>query len=288
MPAYDTPAPISANLELTVGDIRVAATDRADTVVEVRPSDPDRPGDVEAAAQTRVDFSNGRLTIKAPKKRVQNTFRNRGDSIDVSIDLPSGSGVQAEAGVARLACTGLLADLRYKAGVGDVSVESAGQVRLRTGAGDITVDRVLGPAEITTGSGTVSVAAAGAGAVIRNTNGDIRIGACDGDLRVNAANGKIAVGRSEGTVSARTANGDISLSEITGGSVTAHTGFGRIDLGIADGLAAWLDLHTSFGQVRSELPAAEPPAPGSEAVEVRARTSYGDITVAPAPAAGER
>ena len=42
MPTFDTPEPISVSLELGVGDIRIVAGDRTDTVVEVRPTDPPR------------------------------------------------------------------------------------------------------------------------------------------------------------------------------------------------------------------------------------------------------
>jgi len=55
MPVFDTPEPISVTVELGVGDLRVVAGDRADTVVEVRPSDPAKKGDVTAAEQTRVE-----------------------------------------------------------------------------------------------------------------------------------------------------------------------------------------------------------------------------------------
>ena len=40
MPTFETPEPISVSLELGVGDVRIAASERTDTVVEVRPSDP--------------------------------------------------------------------------------------------------------------------------------------------------------------------------------------------------------------------------------------------------------
>jgi hypothetical protein len=67
MPTFETPEPISVTLALGVGDIRISASDRADTVVDVLPSDPAKKGDVLAAEQTRVDFANGRLVVKAPK-----------------------------------------------------------------------------------------------------------------------------------------------------------------------------------------------------------------------------
>ena len=67
MPVFDTPEPISVTVELGVGDLRIVTGDRADTVVEVRPSDPAKKGDVTAAEQTRVEYTGGRLLIKAPK-----------------------------------------------------------------------------------------------------------------------------------------------------------------------------------------------------------------------------
>lgn len=61
MPTFDTPEPISVTLELGVGDIRIVAGERTDTVVEVRPSDAARTSDVTAAQQTRVEYAGGRL-----------------------------------------------------------------------------------------------------------------------------------------------------------------------------------------------------------------------------------
>src|SRR6516162_4245509 len=49
MPVFDTPAPISALIELGVGDLRVVASDRSDTVVEVRPTNPSKQSDITAA-----------------------------------------------------------------------------------------------------------------------------------------------------------------------------------------------------------------------------------------------
>lgn len=39
MPNFDTPEPISVTLELGVGNVRITASDRTDTTVDVRPSD---------------------------------------------------------------------------------------------------------------------------------------------------------------------------------------------------------------------------------------------------------
>jgi hypothetical protein len=39
MTTFDTPDPIAVDLEVGVGDVRIEASDRVDTTVEVRPSD---------------------------------------------------------------------------------------------------------------------------------------------------------------------------------------------------------------------------------------------------------
>ena len=44
-----------ASDEPVVGNVRVIASDRADTVVDVRPSDAANASDVKAAEQTRVE-----------------------------------------------------------------------------------------------------------------------------------------------------------------------------------------------------------------------------------------
>ena len=279
MPTFDTPEPISVTVELGVGDLRIVASDRTDTVVEVRPSDAAKKADVTAAEQTRVEYASGRLLIKAPKGWRQLTWRGGGESIDVQVELPAGSHVRGDAGVAALRCRGRLGECRYKTGVGDIQLDQAGSVQLKTGGGDLTVEQAVGDAELTTGSGAVRIDRIDGAAVVRNSNGDTWIGEVTGDLRVNAANGKVSVDQAHATVAAKSANGDLRLGEVAHGAVLAQTGFGKVEIGIRDGVAAWLDLSTRFGNVHNDLDAAERPEPGDDAVEVRARTSYGDITI---------
>ncbi len=279
MPTFDTPKPISVTVEIGVGDIRMVASDRSDTTVEVRPSDSAKKSDVSAAEQTRVEYAGGRLLIKAPKGWRQYTFRGGGDSIDVQIDLPAGSHVQGEAGIAAFRCTGRLGECRFKTGIGEIRLDQAGRAQLSTGGGDIIVDRVVDHAEVATGSGAVRVGSIGGTAVVKNSNGDTWIGEVSGELRVHAANGRISVDRAHTGVAAKTANGDIRLVEVSHGAVLAQTACGKVDIGILDGVAAWLDLSTQCGNVRNDLNAAERSESREDTVEVRARSSFGDITI---------
>jgi hypothetical protein len=279
MPTFDTPDPISVAMELGVGAIRIVAGDRADTIVEVRPSDAAKKSDVNAAKQTRVEYAGGRLVIKAQKGWRQWTLRGGGESIEVQIALPVGSHLRAEAGIATLQCTGRLGECRYRTGLGDIQLEQAGPVQLKTGVGDISVDCALAHAEITTGSGAVQVNSVDGTAAIKNSGGDTWVGEVTGDLRVNAANGRISVDRAHTAVEAKTANGDVRLSEVAHGAILAQTGLGALDIGVRDGVAAWLELSTGFGNVHNGLDPSERPEPGEETVEVRARSSFGDITI---------
>jgi DUF4097 and DUF4098 domain-containing protein YvlB len=279
MPTFETRQPISVSVELGVGGVSIAAADRTDTVVVVRPSDPDEPGDVLAAERTTVEYDDGELRIRAPKGRKQHGIRGGGEAVDIRIDVPAGSTVRVEAAVASLHATGRLGECRYRTSAGDIRIDEAGPVSLKTAAGDIGVRRVDGPCDISTSSGVVRIAAIDGTAAIKNSNGDTEIGEVTGDLRVRSANGTVVVDRALATVAAKTARGDIRLGEVARGAVVAETAFGRIDVGIRDGVAAWLDLHTSMGRVENRLEAAERPAAGEQVVELRARTAFGDITV---------
>jgi hypothetical protein len=279
MPTFDTPSPILVTLEVGVGDVRITASDRNDTTVTVRPSDPDKKSDVVAAEQTRVEFADGRLLVKAPKGWRRYTSRARGESIEVEIELPAGSRLRGDTGVVALHCTGRLGECHYSVGVGDLRLEQAGPVHLTTGVGDIEVDRVGGNAEISTGSGALRIGAVDGTAVIRGANGDTWIGDVSRDLRVRSANGSIAVDHAHATVVAKTSNGDVRLEDVERGSVVAQTALGTIDIGIRHGVAAWLDLDTKFGRVDNGLDSAGRPARGEDTVEVRARSAFGDITI---------
>ncbi|MBO0787949.1 MAG: hypothetical protein J2P33_17940, partial [Actinobacteria bacterium] len=140
MTTYDTPEPISVEIDIPVGDIRLTASDRADTDVEVRPSDRSQEQDVRAAEQTLVDFAAGRLLVRGPRQRGLSLFGRPG-SVDVTIALPAGSHLQATAAAGSLHATGRLGECRIKTSAGDVDLDQAGSLDLTTSAGDVAVAR---------------------------------------------------------------------------------------------------------------------------------------------------
>ena len=277
MPTFDTPEPISATIDVAIGTVRISAGDRGATVVEVRPSDASDEEDLKAAELTRVEYADEQLLVTAPKLR--SWLSRSGGSIDVTIELPAGSHVHGTLGVGDFHCDGRLGDCRIKTGLGRIRLDRADTLNLKSGAGDISVDRATGHAEVTAGAGDVRLRELDGSAVIKNSNGDTWVGAVGGDLRVNAANGDIAVDLAHASVGAKSANGDVRLGEVVRGSVVLETDIGDLEVGIREGTAAWLDVNARFGHLHNSLDAAEAPEPSAETVEVRARTSVGEIVI---------
>jgi hypothetical protein len=278
MPTFQTPEPITVSLELGVAEVQLTASDRNDTVVEIHPTNPQSNADIAAAQQVTVEFVDGQLRIATARGWRHWVPRGGRHSVDVRIELPTGSHVNGSVGIAALQCEGRIGDCRYKAGLGKVRIDRGSSVSLSVGAGNIDVEHASGRVDVKT-TGTVRLGTIDGSAVVKNSNGDTSIRAINGELRVTSANGDIAVEHAHGNVVAKSANGDIALTAIERGAVAANTARGKIEIGIRDGVAAWLDLSTAMGTVRNDLDAAQKPAPGDAAVEVRARTAMGDITI---------
>ncbi|CRK62018.1 hypothetical protein [Alloactinosynnema sp. L-07] len=278
MPVFATPEPISVTIELAVGDVQLVASDRTDTLVEVRPSDAADESDVEAAQRTRVEYADGALTVRGPKSRVLD-FSKKTRSVDVVIELPTGSRVHTDLSVAEVRTTGVLGECRFKTAVGHFRIDQTGPLRADT-TGHITIERVAGDAQVATGSGRVRIGEVDGTAVVKNSNGSTDIGTVTGELRVRSANGDITVDRADAKVEAKTANGSIRVGAVSRGSVALNTAAGDLEIGIADGTAAWLDLSTGHGRVTNALAdAGQGPDKSEETVEVRAHTGYGDIHI---------
>ncbi|MDP9794990.1 hypothetical protein J2S43_003502 [Catenuloplanes nepalensis] len=278
MPVFETPESISVTVELGAGDVRFIATDRTDTVVEVRPADDHDESDVRTAAQVQADFSGGVLRVTGPRIRPFDISRES-RSVDVSVALPSGSSVTADLQLGDIGGTGRLGRCALRTAAGNLRLEQTGPLRLETAAGHVTADAVTGGAEISTGSGRVHLGTVDGTVAIKNSNGETTIDAATGDVRARSANGDIRVARAGADVDAKTSNGRIEIGEAVRGAITLETAMGDLEVGIAAGTAAWLDVDTRFGKVRNLLDGTSGPGDAAETVEVRGRTSFGDVTI---------
>ncbi|MEV7804426.1 DUF4097 family beta strand repeat-containing protein [Microbispora sp. NPDC088329] len=278
MPAFETPEPIVADIQIYLGQVRIHASDRADTVVEVRPSDPSSEASVQAAARTIVEFSGGRLLVKDPKPKALRYLLPWRGSVDVTIELPAGSRVETQ-GAAELIATGPLGQTVLQSSYGDVRLEETSLLDARTSNGDLSVDRVTGPAEATTSNGAIRIGTIDGPATLKTSNGAITLGEATGDVQLKTAHGDITVSRVPAGLTAKTAHGAIRIEAAVNGTVHLETGYGKIGVGIAEGTAAWLDVHSKNGVVRNSLDAAEGPETTDTVVEVHVNTNWGDIEI---------
>jgi hypothetical protein len=279
MKTFDTPEPIALDIEMVVGDLEVIASERQDTVVDIQPSDPDSEADVNAAQQTQVELVADHLVIKTPKGWKQWTPWGGRESVNVRVEVPAGSDLRAAASVASLRASGPIGDCAYKASIGDVQVDDVRALDIKTSSGQVVVGSVDGDATIVTGTGHARVAHVGGASDVKSANGDVTLGTAAGDVQAVTSNGRISIDDAGDSVSARTANGDIRLGTVRRGTAEAQTSFGKVEIGVAEGVTAWLDLNTNFGAVHNALDTAEQPAPGAAVVEIRASSSFGTIAV---------
>ena len=276
MPVFDTPEPISVTARVEAGSIQFTASDRADTVVEVRPRDPKKDQDVRSAEQTEVTYAGGALTVRTPKQRY---LLGRTGTVDVSVELPVGSRIDMTGAWAQVLGEGRLGEVRVKTSSGDVRLDVTGPLQLTASHGSITVDRVEGMAEITTSSGSMRVGLVDGPAVLKNSHGTTTVAAAMGELRVSGANGDIDIARAESSVTATTAHGTLRVAEVARGTVQLETSYGAIEVGVREGTAAWLDVNSGSGQVRNTLTASEAPDKAEDTVKVQARTRFGNIDI---------
>ncbi|MFG3207624.1 DUF4097 domain-containing protein [Streptomyces sp. NPDC048192] len=276
MPSFDTPEPISVTAHVEAGSIRFVAGDRADTLVEVRPRDPKQDRDVRAAEQTEVTHAGGALTVRTPKQR---TSLRRPGTVDVTVELPTGSRVDMTGGWAQVLGEGRLGEVRVKTSSGDVRLDTTGPLQLTASHGSSTVDRVEGKAEITTSTGSLRVGTVDGSAVLKNSHGTTTVGTVTGELRVSGGHGDIDIARAESSVAATTAHGNVRAADVARGTVQLETSYGAIEIGIREGTAAWLDVSSGSGQVRNMLTASQAPEQSVDTVEVRARTRHGNIDI---------
>jgi DUF4097 and DUF4098 domain-containing protein YvlB len=278
--SFETPGPIMAEVDIAAGSVHLISGDRTETLVTVNPADPNSELDVAAAEKARVEFADSRLSVVVPKPGgllAYISFRSWG-LVDVTIELPEGSSVDAKTGAGDVRADGSFGEVTVRSGAGDIDVDQAHARRLISGAGRLRLGSSSGHTELIT-AGDMDIGQIDGPAEIKNLNGETRIGEVTGSIRVKSANGHIVVDRAHTDVAVRTANGNVAIGEVIEGTVTLATASGGIDIGIAEGTSAWVDAGTTYGRVHNDLDAAGGPETPGERVEIRARTSFGDVHI---------
>lgn len=222
MQKFDTPAPVTAVLDIPAGRVQFIAADRTDTTVEVLPADASKGRDVKVAEQIQVSYGDGVLRIEA--EPAKNRVLGNSGSVEVTVQLPAGARIEAKAAAAELRGVGRLGDVTFEGAQGPVKLDEVAGAHVTVQDGDISIGRLSGSAEISTQRGDIDIAEAVHGSVVLDTQaGAISVGAAHGvsaALDAGTGHGRIhnALNNTDGnpdlTIRATTAYGDITASSL--------------------------------------------------------------------------
>ncbi|MFJ6052551.1 DUF4097 family beta strand repeat-containing protein [Streptomyces sp. NPDC092307] len=218
MQKFATTAPIAAVLDIPAGLIRFIAADRADTTVEILPADTSKSRDVKAAEQTTAEYKDGVLRITAAA--AENKLVGHPGSVEITVQLPAGSSIEAKTAATEFRGTGRLGDVTLESAQATIELEETAGAHLTLLAGNISVGRLTGAARISTHKGDLHIAEA--------VHGTVELTTQAGDITVGAARGVSA-------------------------TLDAGTAYGRVHntLDNTDGAAAGLNIRatTSYGDI---------------------------------------
>jgi len=266
---FQTPRPVDLLVEIGSGSVQVLATDTAESTVEVRGRD---------AESVRVDHSDGRISVVAPKLRAGLLT---GDSrLDVTVTVPTDSGLAVRTGSADITVDGTVGTGQLRSGSGDVRADVlGGPAAVETGSGDIRIDEAGAELRIKSGSGNVNIGQAAATVAISTGSGDVEIGTSNGPTVVKTGSGDLTVVDALSDVSLTTGSGDLVVRSAQRGRITAKGASGDVRLGIRAGVPVWTDISTVSGAIHSNLSGAGQPQAGADHVEVRAKIVSGDVVL---------
>ncbi|MFI6500583.1 DUF4097 family beta strand repeat-containing protein [Nonomuraea typhae] len=260
MPTFDTPGPIQATIEFGSGEVRVNAGDRQETLVEVRPSEPDRAADQELAQQTEISYADGKLLVRSPRAASRRWSPKKPPSVVLTVQLPAESELAADAYYGAIRVAGSLGDTRVHTSHGDISLDETATVRASSEHGDISVNRPIGPVDIA-------------------TNGSVRIGDAGSTITITAGNGDIVIDRARTDIKATASHGSIRVGRLAAGNAVLEAGYGSVSVGIPRTTTADVDVNSAHGQVRDTLDTGRAPVHTDAKADIYARTTYGDIDV---------
>lgn len=255
---FDTPGPVQLAIQLGAGDIEVRATDTTTTSVRISGYPKEQPPRVTCDPTPE---GGHRVAIDHRAKRGWGFAFGKG--LSVVVEVPTGARLDGSSGAADVEATGT-----YEA------------INVRTGSGDIRFDDVTGDVQIACASGDVEGRSVGGHLSVKGASGDIEIGTVGEGLTMRSASGDVQIGRLDGTTVITVGSGDIELRDVGAGRLEIHAVAGDVEIGVRPGLAVWLDVSSTSGDVRSSLEAAGRDDPREETqLELAVHTVSGDIDV---------
>lgn len=273
MPTFATPEPITATVTTAGARVRVAASERSDTVVLVEPINSANKSDVKVAANTKVDFSAGTLSVKTTKSG------DKDGSVTITVELPVGSRLVLNTAWTDVHTDGLLGDCELNIASGQVQLDHIGALRANLAAGSVEIGHLAGAADIEGGAAGVRIGEATGVVRYQGSTGKVWIGHALSDVDLGGSSGSFDIDRAEGSVTAKAGDCPIRIGQITRGQAELTNAAGGIEVGISEGTAASVDAKSTKGAVRNSLPTQDSLGEFTDKVTVHARTRLDDIVI---------
>ncbi|MEV6910872.1 DUF4097 family beta strand repeat-containing protein [Amycolatopsis sp. NPDC051071] len=273
MPSFTTPNPITATLTTAGAKVRIAASERSDTVVRVEPLDGTNKTDVKVAEKTKVDFTDGELSIKTTKSGDKN------GSVAITIEVPAGSGLVLNTGWTDVHAYGPLGDCELNTSSGQVQIDRVTALRGNLAAGGIAIGHVAGDVAIEGGTAGVRIGEVEGTVRYSGSSAQVWIGRARSVLALESSGGAFDIDRADDDVTVKTGDSPIRIGRLTRGLADLTNAAGGIEVGISDGSTASVDAKSTKGTVRNSLSAQHQPGESGAAVKVIARTRLDDIVI---------
>lgn len=257
--SFPVSGPVDLRVNLDYGLVRILARTTTTASVRTAPAIASRQHDVEAAQNVRVSLVGDTLDVRGTASGWRRFVRP--GAAEVAIDVPEGSRVTVTSGYAEVDVAGPVGRCVVQSTGGDIRLEEAASAQLETKYGSVTVDRLVD------------------GGSVESTHGTVRMRQTAGTTLLSGSSGEVLLGRATGELTLRNTYGVVRVDALASGTCTVTTSYGSVEVGIPTGTAAYLDVRSDHGRVRSELGASAEPAPTLERASVHARSSYGDITI---------
>lgn len=177
----------------------------------------------------------------------------------VSITVPEKTDVTIGTASAKTECEGKLGGVEIKTASGNIAVEAAETLTVKTASGDIRVGTVSGELRVSSASG------------------NLRVDRITGKASFSSASGDVRVQDGSGPITASTASGDVRINEFTGKSAAIKSMSGTAVLGIPSGTRLELDATLLSGKLK--LPKSEGAPPSERQMSVKAKIVSGDLVI---------
>lgn len=267
---FDTPTPMTLYVELGKGSLDVTATETTRTTVTIA-------GD--HADDVVIRHEGNQVAVVAPRQRT-GFFGGGEPSLEIRVVVPEGSDLVTKTGSADQVTSGRFGLARVKSGSGDVQLDRFdGAVVVDTGSGSISVTESGADLRVKSGSGDVRAERVGGAVAVSTGSGDTALGTAEGPVVVKTGSGDLRLDAARGDVSFSSASGDLSVGSIARGSLTAKNASGDIRVGVPAGIPVWTDVSSMTGRIASDLQGAGRPGPEDDYIELRVTTLSGDITL---------